>query len=109
MSSDKDTKDLIERLLSGASTGGQKMPSPEEMKAEFEKQEREIFENFKKLETKEIITMLVAAENFLNGFLRSDPPLTRRGISNLQNVKVLISCVLDGKKPDNFDELGPKF
>lgn len=102
MSSSDDPKKLLEALLSGKDA---KLPSVEEMQAEMAAQEKEITENFKKLETADIVKMLVAAENFIQHILRSDPPLTSRNRSALLNARVLIGCILDGKKPDNFNEL----
>lgn len=96
--------ELLELL--GKHTGMDKMPTPEEIKAQLAEQEMEIMQNFKKLETQEIIKMLVAAENYLTHVWRSDPALTRKNHSALHNARTLITCVLDGKKPDNYDDLG---
>lgn len=104
---DKDPAALLAELLQGGGVGRQ--PTPEEMKAEFAKQAKEISDNFRKLETDDIIRMLVAAENFLAHIERSQPSLTMKNHAMLKNAKTLIGCVLDGKKPDNFNELGPKF
>jgi DNA-binding transcriptional regulator YhcF (GntR family) len=105
MSSSDDPKKLLEALLAGAGKNGAKMPTAEEMQEELAAQEKEIADNFKKLETGEIVKMLVAAENFINHILRSDPHLTARNHAALRNARVLIGCILDGKKPENLDEL----
>jgi len=104
---DKDPAKLLEALLSQG--GVDKNMSLEEIQKRLEEQEKEIISNFKKLETKDIIKMLVAAENYISVVQRSNPSLTKKNHMALDNAKVLVSCILDGKKPDNFDELGPKF
>lgn len=102
--SSSDTKDptkLLESLLSG----GEKLPTMEEIQAKIDEQEKEISSNFRKLETKDIVKLLVSAENYVNMVIRSNPSLTQRNHSHLHNARILIGCVLDGKLPDNYEEL----
>lgn len=101
--SSTDEKDPV-KLLS-ALLGSEKEPTPEEIKAKLEQQEREIATNFKKLATTDIVNLLVAAENYINLVIRSNPSLTQRNHSHLYNARILLGCVLDGKLPQNYDEL----
>lgn len=107
MNDPKDPAKLLEALLASQTEGGAAPLTAEEVQQKIDEQEKEIAENFKKLETKDIVKMLVAAENYLNFIHRSNPALTKRNHASLENARVLISCVLDGRKPQNLDELGP--
>lgn len=104
-------RDDISKLLETLKNGGVgKSPADmtlEEITEHNEAQFKKVMENFKKIETKDIIHMLVSAENLLIMMQREDPPLKRRHAEALHNARIFISCILDGKLPTNWDDIKP--
>src|SRR6184192_2270012 len=94
--------DLIKQLLG---TGGVNSMTKEEMEKANEKLVAQTAENFRKLETKDIVRALVTAENLLTMFMRSNPALTRQSHNDVAQARALVSAVLDGKIPPAPDKL----